>query len=132
MDFVDNVIDRTTGTIRGRARFANPDGLFTPGMFANIQVPSSPPYEALLVPDVAIASEQARKYVLVVDAENVARPKYVTLGDLSGDLRVIKDGLSPDDRVVVNGIARVRPGQKVAPQEEGAPPSPAKPQASVD
>jgi RND family efflux transporter MFP subunit len=133
MDFVDNVIDRTTGTIRGRARFANPDGLFTPGMFANIQVPSSSPYEALLVPDAAIASEQARKYVLAVDAENVARPKYVTLGDLAGDLRVIKDGLSPDDRVVVNGIARVRPGQKVAPQEEGAPPpSPAKPQASVD
>jgi RND family efflux transporter MFP subunit len=133
MDFVDNVIDRSTGTIRGRARFANADGLFTPGMFANIQVPSSPPYEALLVPDVAIASEQARKYVLVVDAENVARPKYVTLGDLAGDLRVIKHGLSPDDRVVVNGIARVRPGLKVAPQEEGAPPpSPAKPQASVD
>jgi RND family efflux transporter MFP subunit len=123
MDFIDNVIDRATGTIRGRAQFANPDGLFTPGMFANIRVPASMPYEALLVPDVAIGSEQARKYVLVVDAENVVHPKYVTLGDVSAGLRVIKDGLAPDDKVVVNGIARVRPGQKVTPQEEGAPPA---------
>src|SRR6202047_934399 len=128
MDFVDNAIDRATGTIRGRAQFANPDGLFTPGMFANIRVPASKPYEALIVPDVAIGSEQARKYVLVVDAENVARVKYVTLGDVTGGLRVVKDGLSPADKVVTNGIARVRPGQKVTPQEEGAPP-PGKPQA---
>jgi RND family efflux transporter MFP subunit len=131
MDFVDNVIDRATGTIRGRAQFANPDGVFTPGMFANIRVPASQPYEALLVPDVAIGSEQARRFVLVVDAENVARPKYVTLGDVLGDLRVIKSGLSPDDRVVTNGIARVRPGQKVTPQEEGAPPRAPKSQASA-
>jgi multidrug efflux system membrane fusion protein len=130
MDFVDNAIDRSTGTIRGRAQFANPDGLFTPGMFANIRVPASVPYETLLVPDVAIGSEQARKYVLVVDAENVARVKYVTLGDVTGGLRVVKDGLSPNDKVVTNGIARVRPGQKVTPQEEGAPP-PGKPQASA-
>jgi multidrug efflux system membrane fusion protein len=134
MDFVDNAIDRATGTIRGRAQFGNPDGLFTPGMFANIQVPASQPYEALMVPDVAIGSEQARKYVLVVDTENVARPKYVTLGDVADGLRVVKDGLAPDDRVVTNGIARIRPGQKVTPQEEGAlpPPAPGKPQASVD
>jgi multidrug efflux system membrane fusion protein len=132
MDFVDNVIDRATGTIRGRAQFANPDGLLTPGMFANIRVPASMSYEALLVPDAAIGSEQARKYVLVVDGENVARVKYVTLGELAGGLRVIKDGLVPDDKVVTNGIARVRPGQKVAPQEEGAPPpAPGKPQASA-
>jgi multidrug efflux system membrane fusion protein len=133
MDFVDNAIDRATGTIRGRAQFGNPDGLFTPGMFANIRVPASLPYNALLVPDVAIGSEQARKYVLVVDNENVARPKYVTLGEVAGGLRVVKDGLAPDDRVVTNGIAKVRPGQKVTPQEEGAPSSaPAKPQASAD
>jgi multidrug efflux system membrane fusion protein len=130
MDFVDNAIDRATGTIRGRAEFANADGLFTPGMFANIRVPASVPYDALLVPDVAVGSEQARKYVLVVDAENVARVKYVTLGDVAGGLRVVKEGLSPSDKVVTNGIARVRPGQKVTPQEEGAPP-PGKPQASA-
>ena len=66
MDFVDNVIERATGTIRGRAQFANADGLFTPGMFARVQVPGSAPYQALLVPDAAIGTEQARKYVLVV------------------------------------------------------------------
>jgi membrane fusion protein, multidrug efflux system len=133
MDFVDNAIDRSTGTIRGRAQFGNADGLFTPGMFASVRVPASQPYEALLVPDVAIGSEQARKYVLVVDGENAARPKYVTLGDVVDGLRVVKSGLSPDDRVVTNGIARIRPGQKVTPQEEGAsPPGPGKSQASVD
>ena len=69
MDFVDNVIDRETGTIRGRAQFANGDGLFTPGMFARVQVPGSAPHEALLVPDAAVGTEQARKYVLVVNPE---------------------------------------------------------------
>ena len=125
MDFVDNVIDRSTGTIRGRARFDNPNSIFTPGMFARIRVPASPPYDALLLPDVAIGSEQARKYVLAVNAENVVTPKYVTLGQLDGGLRVIKSGIAAGDTIVVNGVARVRPGQKVAPHEDkpaGAPP----------
>ena len=65
MDFVDNVIDRSSGTIRGRAVFANPDGLFTPGMFGRVRVPGSPPHTALLIPDAAIGTEQSRKYVLV-------------------------------------------------------------------
>ena len=72
-------------------------------MFARVRVPGSPAYPALLIPDAAIASEQARKFVLVVDAENTAQQRYVTLGQLVGNLRVIKDGLKPDDRVVVNG-----------------------------
>ena len=80
MDFVDNVIDKASGTIRGRAVFSNPDGVFTPGMFARVRVPGSPAYPALLIPDAAIASEQARKYVLVVDGENIAQQRYVTLG----------------------------------------------------
>jgi RND family efflux transporter MFP subunit len=117
LDFVDNVIDRASGTIRGRAEFANPTGLFTPGMFARIRVPGSPAYPALLLPDVAIGSEQARKYVLVLDKDNVARPKYVVLGDLFEGLRVIKEGIAADDRIVVNGVARVRPGQKVTPED---------------
>ncbi|MET0924418.1 MAG: efflux RND transporter periplasmic adaptor subunit [Xanthobacteraceae bacterium] len=122
MDFVDNVIDRATGTIRGRAEFANADGLFTPGMFARVQVPGSAPYEALLVPDSAIGTEQARKFVLVVGPDNVATLRYVTLGDLVGQLRVIKSGLAPDDRIIVAGLMRARPGAKVTPQEQGAPP----------
>jgi len=129
MDFVDNVIDRTSGTIRGRAVLANANGVFTPGMFGRVRVPGSAPYESLLLPDTAIGSEQVRKFVLVVDNDNVARTKYVTLGQLVGDLRVIKEGVSADDRVIVNGLMRARPGQKVTPQEQGAPPAAAGPQA---
>ncbi len=121
MDFVDNVIDRSTGTIRGRAVIANPKAVFTPGMFARVRVPGSPPYEALLVPDVAIGTEQIRKFVYVVNSENTVGQKYVTLGQVTPDgLRVIKDGLAPDDRVIVNGLMRVRAGAKVTPQEQGA------------
>jgi RND family efflux transporter MFP subunit len=124
MDFVDNVIDRSTGTIRGRAVLANPDGIFTPGMFARVRVPASPPYEGLLVPDAAIGTEQARKFVLTVSADDIVVPKYVTLGQTTGDnLRVIKSGIGPDDRVIVNGLMRARPGQKVTPQEQGAAPA---------
>ena len=130
MDFIDNVIDRSTGTIRGRALFDNPNGVFTPGMFARVRVPGSPAYEALLVPDAAIGSEQARKFVLVVDGDNKAQTKYVTPGQLVGNLRVIKEGLSPTDRVIVNGMARVRPGQPVNAQKPGAGPPPAGGQAA--
>jgi RND family efflux transporter MFP subunit len=122
MDFVDNVIDRSSGTIRGRAVFSNPDGILTPGMFGRIRVPGSPPYTALLVPDAAIGTEQARKYVLVVDGGGIVRQKYVTLGQLDGGLRVVKHGLAASDRVIVNGLMRARPGLKVTVQEEGAPP----------
>ncbi len=124
MDFVDNVIDRSSGTIRGRAVFDNPKGIFTPGMFARARVPASPPYDALLVPDTAVGSEQARKFLYVVAEDGTATQKYVTLGQLvDRSLRVIKDGLSENDRVVVNGMTRVRPNQKVTPQEEGAKPA---------
>jgi RND family efflux transporter MFP subunit len=122
MDFVDNVIDKATGTIRGRAVFSNPEGMLTPGMFARVQVPGSPAYPALLVPDSAIASEQSRKYVLVVDGENVAQQRYVTLGQVVKDLRVIKTGLGPDDLVVVNGLMRARPNTKVTPEVQSAGP----------
>jgi RND family efflux transporter MFP subunit len=129
VDFVDNVIDRSSGTIRGRAQVPNPKGLFTPGMFARVRVPGSLPYEALLVPDTAIASEQVRKYVMVLKDDNTVAPKYVTLGELFKGQRVIKNGLSADDRIVVNGLARIRPGIKVNPQEQGAPGAATAPQA---
>lgn len=122
MEFVDNVIDRASGTIRGRGKFTNSNGMLTPGMFGRVRVPGSPSYNALLVPDAAIGSEQARKYVLVVDKDNVVRQKYVTPAQAIDNLRVIKAGLEPTDRVIVNGLMRARPNQKVAPQEEGAKP----------
>jgi RND family efflux transporter MFP subunit len=116
-DFLDNAIDRASGTIRSRAEFANPDGTLTPGMFGRVQVAVSAPAEALLVPDAAIGTEQVRKFVLVVDGENVARPKFVTLGPVVEGLRVVTAGLDANDRVIVNGLMRARPGVKVAPQE---------------
>ena len=131
MDFVDNVIDRATGTIRGRAVFRNLDGLFTPGMFGRVQVPASAPYEALLVSDSAIGTEQVRKFVYIVGADDMVSQKYVTLGQLSDDLRVIKDGLLATDRVVVNGLMRVRPGIKVNPQMHGAAPAASSPPAAA-
>lgn len=124
MDFVDNVIDRSTGTIRGRAVLANSKEIFTPGMFARVRVPGTAPYEALLVPDAAIGTEQARRFVMVVDDQDTGRPKYVTLGQVTKDgLRAIKDGIGPDDRIVVSGLMQARPGQKVKPEEQGAKPT---------
>jgi RND family efflux transporter MFP subunit len=115
LDFLDNAIDRSSGTIRARAVFANPRGEFTPGMFARVRIAPAPPKTSLLVPEAAIGAEQARKFVLVVDAENVVRPKYVTLGPVVDGLRVVS-GLAPEDNVVVNGLMRARPGVKVAPK----------------
>ncbi len=122
MDFVDNVVDRSSGTIRGRAQFSNSNGMLTPGMFGRIRVPGSPTYNALLLPDAAIGTEQIRKFVLTIGPDNTAEQKYVTLGALTEDgLRIIKDGIAAEDRVIVNGLMRVRPKQKVTPQEQGAP-----------
>jgi RND family efflux transporter MFP subunit len=132
MDFVDNAISQTSGTIRGRAVFPNPNGLFTPGMFGRIQVPGSPPYQALFVPDVAVGTEQTRKFLMVVDGENVARQRYVTLGQSIGELRVIKEGLKEDENVIIDGLMRVRPGVKVAPQEKKAPATAGGPTSKAD
>jgi len=126
MDFVDNAIDRSSGTIRGRAIFDNPGAKFTPGMFGRIRVPGSPPHSALLIPDAAIGTEQGRKFVLVVDDGGVAKQKYVKLGQLDGGLRVITDGLAAGDKVIVKGLMRARSGQKVTVQDEPPAPSPRK------
>jgi multidrug efflux pump subunit AcrA (membrane-fusion protein) len=94
-------------------------------MFGRVRVPGSPSYQALLVSDSAIGTEQTRKFVLVVDGEDIARQRFVTLGQVADGMRVIKDGLKPDDRVIVSGLMRARAGQKVMPQEQGAAPPPA-------
>jgi RND family efflux transporter MFP subunit len=132
IDFVDNAISTSTGTIRGRAVFDNHEGIFTPGMFGRLRVPGSPPHTALLVPDAAIGSEQVRKYVLVVDDTGAVKQKYVTLGQLDGGLRVIKDGVDASDRVIVNGLVRARAGIKVNAQEQGAPAASQRPAAKTD
>lgn len=132
LDFLNNVIDRETGTIRGRAVFDNKDGLFRPGMFARLRLQSSDPYQALVVPDVAIGTEQVKKFVYVVGPENKVSQKFVTLGPLQGDMRVIREGLSPDDKVVVNGLMRVRPGVTVTPQTAAAQPAAGAPAGSAN
>jgi RND family efflux transporter MFP subunit len=124
IDFVDNTIERSSGTIRGRAEFPNPDGKLTPGMFGRIQIPTSAPAQALLVPDSAIGTEQVKKFVYAVGSDDVANPKYVTLGPVVDGMRVITAGLDANDTVVVNGLMRVRPGTKVSPQMATADNSP--------
>ncbi len=120
LDFINNVIDRETGTIRGRAIFDNKDGLFRPGMFARIRLNASDPYPALVVPDTSIGTEQVKKFVYVVGPENKVQQRFVTLGPLVGTDRVISEGLKPEDKVVVNGLMRVRPGVTVTPVEAKA------------
>jgi RND family efflux transporter MFP subunit len=122
MDFVDNQIDFGTGTIRGRAIFDNADLVFTPGMFAHIQLLGEPEHDALLLPDEAIGTDQARRFVYVLTPDNVATAREVTLGPIIDGLRVIRSGVAAEDRVIVNGLQRVRVGQPVTPTP---PPQPA-------
>ena len=102
--------------------FANPDGVFTPGMFGRIRVPGSPPYEALLVPDAAIGTEQVRKFVLVVGDDNTAAAGTSRSARSSTTCASSRTGSRPTTASIVNGLMRVRPGVKVTPQEQGAPP----------
>ena len=115
MDFVDNRMDVSTGTLRVRARVPNQDLSILPGQFARARLIGSAPYEALLIPDTAIASDQSRKIVFVVKDDDTVEAKPVTLGGLDEGLRIIKEGLKPEDKVIVEGLQRARVGQKVAP-----------------
>lgn len=120
IDFVDNSISRSAGVIRMRAEFPNPTGKLTPGMFGRIQIDVAPPAEALLVPDEAIGTEQARKYVLVIadkDGKKVAKPTYIVPGPVVDGLRVVKSGLTGEDWVIIKGLMRARPGSPVTPKE---------------
>jgi membrane fusion protein, multidrug efflux system len=116
MDFVDNRLDVATGTLRGRAVVPNTDLSILPGQFARIRVIGSAPYDALLLPDTAITNDQSRKIVFVVNKDNTVEMRPVTLGPLDQGLRVIRDGITKDDRVVVDGLQRARVGAKVTPQ----------------
>jgi membrane fusion protein, multidrug efflux system len=115
MDFVDNVLNPKTGTIRGRAIFDNKDGLLTPGFFGRLRLFGGE-REALLVPDSAIASDQASKIVFTVADDGTVGTKKVELGPIVEGLRVVRSGLAPTDRVVIDGLQRARPGQKVTPE----------------
>jgi RND family efflux transporter MFP subunit len=116
IDFADNRVDPQTGTIRVRGAFANANRVFTPGLFARVRVPVGDKYQALLVPERAIGTDQGQKYVLAVNDKNVVEYRAVKLGRLHDGLRVIQEGLKPSELVIVNGIQRARPSLTVNPQ----------------
>jgi RND family efflux transporter MFP subunit len=117
LDFVDNRVDRDAGTIRGRAVFPNPNALITPGQFGYLRLPGSEPYQAILIPDSAIVTDQSRKVVMTIGADGTVAPKIVRPGPFYDELglRIVREGLQPSDQIVINGLMRARPGLKVTP-----------------
>lgn len=115
MDFIDNQVDPTTGTIGARAVLSNPDGLLIPGLFVKLRVVSSGEYNAVLIPDQAIGSDQGRRIVFVVDSAGVATQRNVSLGPIIDGLRVVRSGLDAGERVVIEGLQRVRSHERVTP-----------------
>lgn len=117
LDFIDNALDRSSGTIHARATVPNPDLFLAPGQFARLRVAIAPPTSAYLLPDSAVVLDQSQHLVMTVGPDATVKPKIVTTGDLRGGLRVIRSGLGPTDRVVIDGLVRAIPGRKVAPQD---------------
>ncbi|HEY3795784.1 MAG TPA: efflux RND transporter periplasmic adaptor subunit [Bradyrhizobium sp.] len=116
LDYVSPMLNQSTGTLPVRGLLPNPDRVLLPGYFVRIRVPFDKQDNALLVPDVSLGSDQSGRYVLVVNGDNVVEQRKVQTGSLDGDLRVIESGLKPDDKVVIAGLLRAIPGQKVAPK----------------
>jgi RND family efflux transporter MFP subunit len=116
LDYISPTINQSTGTLPVRGLLPNPDRTLLPGFYVRVRVPYGEDTKALLVPDVALGSDQAGRYLLVVNSDNVVEQRKVKTGPLEGDLRVIESGLKPDDRVVIAGLLRAIPGQKVEPQ----------------
>ena len=117
MNFVDNQVNPKTGTIRGRAVFDNSKGEYTPGLYARLKLVGSAAYAGLLIKDEAVGTDLGKKFVLVVDKDNKALYRSVDLGPKLEGLRIVRSGLNKDDRIVINGLQRVRPGAVVAPQD---------------
>jgi RND family efflux transporter MFP subunit len=124
IDFVDNVVNEQTGTIRLRAVVANTDGVITPGLFGRLRLPGSPPYPAILVPDSIIVSDQAQKIVYVVGPDDVVEARPIRPGPRELGLRIVREGLTGEERLVISGIQRAFPGRPVTP-EPGEIPVPA-------
>jgi RND family efflux transporter MFP subunit len=127
IDFVDNQYDRSSGTIRVRAAFSNPDLFITPGQFGRVRVPMSQDRPTILVPDAAVVTDQSMKLLFTVAPDGTVVPKPVELGQVTDDnLRIIRSGIEPSDEVIINGLLRARPGQKITP-EQGTIQAPATP-----
>ncbi len=115
MNFVDNVVDQGTGTVRARAEVLNREHLIVPGQFGRIQIPGSPEYEAILIPDEAIVTDQSQKLVMTLTVDNKIEPRVIRPGPRELGLRIVRSGLDASDRIVINGLMRVRPGIQVTP-----------------
>ena len=113
LQFLDNQLDPSTGTIRGRAVFRNPDHRLTPGLFVRLRLPGTAKYQGVLVEDRAVGTDLDRRFVLVVGADKKVESRTVTLGPLVDGLRVVRKGIAPGELVVINGLQRVRPGMQV-------------------
>jgi membrane fusion protein, multidrug efflux system len=130
IDFLDNRVDASTGTIRIRGVFDFENGLLGPGLFVRVRIPAGLPYNAVLVPERSVASDQGQKYVVVVKEDNTAEFRPVQLGTLFDTMRVIKEGLKAGETVVVDGLLKVRPGQKVEPKPAAEAPAAASGEAA--
>ena len=117
LDFVDNVVDRSSGTIHARATVPNPNLLLTPGEFARVRLVVGAPAPRLLVPDTAVLPDQSQHVVMTVSPDDMVVPKHVEIGEIRDGLRVIRSGLTPNDKVIIDGIPYAKPGSKVAPQD---------------
>jgi len=121
IDFVDNRLDSRTGTMTGRAVFPNSDLTLTPGLFARVRLQGSNEYDALLVPEEAIGSDQSQRFIFVVNGDNAVEYRVVQLGPLIHGFRVIKEGLKADEWFIANGVQRARTGEKVTPEKRQVP-----------
>jgi RND family efflux transporter MFP subunit len=121
LDYAAPTVDPSTGTLAGRAVLANPKHVLLPGLFVRVRIPLGPPKEELLVPDTALGTDQGGRYLLVVNKDDVVEQRRVTLGPLDGMLQVIDKGIGPEDRIIVNGMLRAVPGQKIDPQPAPTP-----------
>ena len=117
----DNRVDASSGSILLRAVFSNTDGRIVPGLFAHIRIPASEKYSAILIDERAIGTDQAQKFVLTLSATNTVEYRAVKLGSIVNGKRIVREGLAQGEQIVVNGLARVRPGMPVTPQQVGAP-----------
>ncbi len=116
IDFVDNRIVANTGTLRVRGVFDNPKGLLSPGLFVRVRMPVGDPFQAIMVSEQALGTDQGQKFIFVVDDKNVVQSRPVKVGSLHDGLRVIEKGVAPGDRVVVSGLQRIRAGTTVDPK----------------
>jgi membrane fusion protein, multidrug efflux system len=114
VDFIDNQVDATTGTIRARAALANPDGRYTPGLFARVRLIGGEDHDSVLIEDRAVGTDLSKKFVLTLTKDNQIEYRLVELGPEINGLRVVTQGLAPNELIVVNGLQHVRPGQSVA------------------